>query len=180
MTTAARIKASKPPRAVPGGADILARAERVCAERGLRLTIWRRLVLKELASASAPLGAYEIAHRLRGTARVSVVTVYRVLDFLIEVGLVHKVASQNTYFPCRRDHLADELTVFLICASCGSVQERNSAALAGDLNTTAGAVRFKPTSRTIELTGECRSCAGGEDASSPVPKLPHAHNRGAG
>lgn len=77
-----------------------------------------------------PVGAHEIAFRLRDNGRVSVMTVCRVLDILIDVGLVQRVSALNNYLVCRRDHPADGLTVFLICSTRGSVHERDSAALA--------------------------------------------------
>ena len=48
-----------------------------------------------------PLGAYDLAELLGPKGRrLAPITVYRALDFLMEQGLVHRLASQNAYIAC--------------------------------------------------------------------------------
>lgn len=140
------------------GGDLIARAERVCAERRLQLTPWRRRVLEELARTSSPLGAYDLVERLAGERRISPISVYRALDFLMAAGLVHRIAARNTYLPCHHEHQHDETTVFLICSRCGAVDERTSLAVAEGLDGTAQAAGFQVQSRSVELEGQCGAC----------------------
>lgn len=140
------------------GAVLIARAERVCAEKHLQFTPWRRRVLDELADGGVPLGAYDLVERLADNRRVSPISVYRALDFLMDAGIVHRIATRNTYLPCYHEHTCGEMTVFLVCSRCGSVQERASAAVAQNLGSTAGAADFVPRSRSIEVEGECSAC----------------------
>ena len=49
--------------------DVLRRAERLCIERGARLTTQRRTVLELLCASDKPLSAYEILDRMRTTTR---------------------------------------------------------------------------------------------------------------
>ena len=138
--------------------DLVARAERICCESGRQLTPLRRRVFTELARSEAPLGAYDLVDRLGRERRISPISVYRTLDFLIEAGLIHRIAVRNTYLPCHHVHGAGETTVFLVCTRCGGVDEVASPEIARDLDDTAATAGFKSQSRAIELEGECSTC----------------------
>ena len=72
----------------------LDRAEAICAAHGSRLTPQRRRVLEILCAHRKPMGAYEILEQLGSGAKgVKPPTVYRALDFLQAMGLVHRLAS---------------------------------------------------------------------------------------
>lgn len=139
-------------------ADILRHAERECAARNLQLTPLRRRVLGELAGAERPLGAYDLVERLGRERRIAPISVYRVLDFLIEAGLIHRIATRNTYLPCHHAHESHDATVFLVCTRCGGVDEVTSPDVARGLDGTAAAAGFKPGGRAVEVEGECAEC----------------------
>ncbi|GJE62035.1 Fur family transcriptional regulator [Methylobacterium trifolii] len=141
--------------------DVLARAERLCSERHLQFTRLRREVLETVAAEGRPLGAYDIAERLSGAGRrVAAVSVYRALDFLTEHGLVHRIASRNAFVPCAHEHAAREGLVFLICRSCGIIDETTSPEVEDGLERTLARAGFRPESRILEVEGECGACAG--------------------
>lgn len=128
------------------------------AERGARLTGLRRDVLQELHHADRPLGAYDLFHLLKQKDRASAPpAVYRVLDFLVEIGLAHKLRSLSAYSACREAPHPHQ-AVFLICRACGNVQECEGAAIDA-LRETALQRGFRPEHATLELTGLCRDCA---------------------
>ncbi len=140
-------------------ADAIAEAETVCAARGVRLTPQRRQVLALLASDHQPLGAYEIMDRLAEEGpRPAPITVYRALDFLMENGLVHRLASRNSFLACLHNHAASENVVFLICERCGAVGEVASKPVKEALNAAAADVGFAPKMPVIEVTGLCAYC----------------------
>jgi Fur family zinc uptake transcriptional regulator len=140
-------------------ADALAEAEELCAGRGLRLTPLRRQVLNTLVSAHRPFGAYEIMDRLAEQGpRPAPITVYRALDFLLDAGLVHRIASRNAFIACIRDHDAAESVIFLICESCGRAGEASSASVRETLNAAAAAAGFTPKMPVIEVIGLCVHC----------------------
>ena len=139
-------------------ADCLRQAEETCAARGLQLTPLRRRVLAELAGAGEPLGAYDLVERLGRERRIAPISVYRVLDFLIETGLIHRIATRNTYLACHHAHAPHEGTLFLVCTRCGGVDEVTSPDVARSLVGTAIAAGFKPGPRAVELEGECAGC----------------------
>jgi Fur family zinc uptake transcriptional regulator len=141
-----------------GSAGMLARAERVCASRGLRLTPVRRRVLEALAASPQPLGAYDLSHSLSQERRLSAVSVYRSLEFLEEIGLIHRLSTRPAYVACSHDHGRDEATVFLVCRTCGSVDEVASARLDADLAAVSAQAGFTPERRALELEGRCAAC----------------------
>ncbi len=139
--------------------DVLARAERLCRERDLQFTRLRREVLETVAAARGPLGAYDIAERLSLPGRrVAAVSVYRALDFLTELGLVHRIASRNAFVSCAHDHGAAEGLVFLICRSCGGIDETTAPEVEAGLDRALARAGFRPASRILEVEGECGAC----------------------
>ena len=140
---------------------LIAHAERVCGEKGLQFTPLRRRVFEALAASEAPLGAYDLVEQLGRERRISPISVYRTLEFLMDAGLIHRIAMRNAYLPCAHEHGAGETTVFLVCTLCGNVDELASSVIARDLAGTAAQVGFRPVSRAVELEGECQSCREG-------------------
>ena len=138
----------------------LARAERICAERGARLTAMRRQVLEALAGTHAPIGAYELIEKLESGEghRPAPITVYRALDFLLEQGLAHRIESRNAFVACAHEHGHPGVLMFLICESCGSVGEAVSDAVGSALARAADGAGFAPRAQVIEVAGQCAHC----------------------
>ncbi|MER2264006.1 Fur family transcriptional regulator [Methylobacterium oxalidis] len=148
------------------GGDVIERAERLCGERDLQFTRLRRDVLRVVAEAGKPLGAYDIAERLSGAGRrVAAVSVYRALDFLTEHDLVHRIASRNAFVPCAHAHGEGAGLVFMICRSCGGIDETTSPEIEDQLGRTLARAGFRPASRILEVEGECEACLQREAAS---------------
>jgi Fur family zinc uptake transcriptional regulator len=140
-------------------ANTIAEAEAVCAARGVRLTKLRRQVLEVLASGHRPLGAYEIMDRLaQDGPRPAPITVYRALDFLMENGLAHRLASRNAFLACLHGHRAEDSVVFLICERCGAVGESSSQAVKEAVAGAAQQAGFAPRNPLIEVIGLCAHC----------------------
>lgn len=145
-------------------AGVLEVAEARCAEKQLKLTPIRREVLQHLAASPAPLGAYELIERMHRASgrRPAPISVYRVLDFLLEAGLVHRIESRNAFVACGHRHERSDLVVFMICDACGCVSEAPAAAVERDLDTIAQKAGFVPASRVVEMFGRCAHCIGPE------------------
>jgi len=126
---------------------------------GLRLTPLRRDLLEMLASEPKPLGAYDIAERLgmRLQRRVAPAAAYRGLDFLVDIGLVTRLESQNAYVLCAfPDCLHD--CMFLVCTSCDWVEEIFDQDVATLLENDAKYAWFVTERRVIEIQGQCKTC----------------------
>lgn len=146
---------------MPKAADIakaMKLAERLCRERGVRLTPQRREVLAAINSSDRPLGAYDIMEQLRADQpRIAPPTVYRALDFLMAEHLIHKLESLHAYIGCRHpDH--PHFSQFLICNACGEVDELHSDGVSHSLSDAAQARGFEPDHSTVEVQGRCARC----------------------
>ena len=144
----------------PARGKALAQAEAVCRAHGARLTPIRRKVLEALYATHKPLGAYDLAEILGPKGRrLAPITVYRALDFLIEQGLAHRLASQNAYIALPNSHDDQDLVAFLICEKCGGVDELASPGLVGDaLEPSRRAAVPARTPRCSRSPGRCAHC----------------------
>ncbi|ROO24439.1 Fur family transcriptional regulator [Salinisphaera orenii MK-B5] len=137
----------------------LARADALCAERGLRLTAIRRRVLELIWDNHRPTKAYDLLSAIsaeRGNAAPP--TVYRALDFLLEAGLVHKIESLNAFVGCDAGHERGH-PKFLICRRCEHVAEIPGPAVDSAIAREAERSGFTVDHETIEIGGICRRCA---------------------
>jgi Fur family zinc uptake transcriptional regulator len=140
-------------------AEALRKANAVCDARKSRLTDIRRRVLEEVWQSHAPVGAYDILSRLNADGgRVAPMAVYRALDFLMDNGLVHRIATLNAYIGC--DHIGEHHAAqFLICHGCGIAAELESAPLKRALDNAVAERGFIIDSQIVEISGLCPHCA---------------------
>lgn len=137
----------------------LADAVAVCRAHGVRLTALRRRVLEIVWGSHRPLGAYAILEVMRAEGRASAPpTVYRALGFLLDQGLVHRVASLNAFVGCASPGHQGSCQ-FLICESCGTALELNDARLESGIDRASADRGFKAHRHTVEITGLCPRCA---------------------
>jgi Fur family zinc uptake transcriptional regulator len=142
------------------GPEALARADAACRARGARLTPIRRAVLEALYATHRPLGAYDIADALSASrGRLAPITIYRALDFLIAQGLVHRLASRNAFVACPHEHGSRDLVAFLICETCGGVDELSSTGLSSAVSHLLQDEGFEPHLQVLEIAGRCAHCA---------------------
>ena len=74
---------------------------------GERFTEPRKLVFQSLMNAKGPQKAYDIIDyvSLQSDKTTKPPTVYRALDFLCRIGIVHKIESDSNYSICsNNDH----------------------------------------------------------------------------
>jgi Fur family zinc uptake transcriptional regulator len=147
-------------RAAAKGA--LAAAEDHCRREGTKLTPARRQILEILAAEGRPLGAYDMIERVAAATgnHPAPISIYRALDFLLDNGLVHRLASRNAYLACVHGHARQDPVVFLICDKCGAVIEAAPKAINRDLAALAVEQSFMPRAQVMEIAGLCRECRG--------------------
>ncbi|MDO6806861.1 transcriptional repressor, partial [Wenyingzhuangia sp. 1_MG-2023] len=76
-------------------------------------------VLELIWQSHKPVGAYELLPALANDGFNSAPpTVYRALDFLLDLGLVHRLHSLNAYVGCNHPG-ANHPVCFFICEHCG-------------------------------------------------------------
>ncbi len=140
----------------------MAQAEDLCRASGARLTPIRRHVYEALHESQKPLGAYDLAEVLSPKGRrLAPITVYRALDFLIEQGLAHRLASKNAYIASANAPETQDTAAFLICESCGSVDEVSSQELSASVSQLMAGKTFRPKDKVLEISGLCVQCQAG-------------------
>jgi len=124
-----------------------------------KLTRNQSLVFRALENAEKPLGAYDLLDSLRRYGLRSPLQVYRALDKLMDLGLVHRLESLNAFVICTNTgEKQPESAAFTICGICGKVCEINDPNLAQQLVQLAAKTGFALEKSTIELRGICAEC----------------------
>ena len=138
-------------------------AEARCAAADERLTPARLAAYAELLASGRPVSAYELIALLedRQQRKIAPPTVYRHLDFLMRVGLVHRLESTQSYLPCDHPEHTHE-SRYLICSSCGRAEEVESKSLESLLHKIADQRGFQPENNVVEIKGLCERCSTGD------------------
>lgn len=136
----------------------VAQARALCEEKGVRLTAIRQRVLELVWANHKPVGAYDLLPKLAEEGFNSAPpTVYRALDFLLELGLVHRISSLNAFIGC--DHPGeDHPTCFFVCRACGQAQELDADQLSAIARQAEQALGVKVEQQMTELLGLCPAC----------------------
>lgn len=143
--------------------EILKKIQDACALAGVKLTSKRKNVLIVLLNSRTPLSAYDIADRYQAQFQESlpVMSVYRMLDFLIKERLVHKLETSGQYISCGHivcNHQHEALQ-FLICDHCGSVKEvEMKKPTVDEIERSVQDAGFTLARRQLELHGICKHC----------------------
>lgn len=133
--------------------------EQACEQRGLRLTPLRAQALALVAAAGKPVKAYDLLDRMKeGSGSVAPPTVYRALDFLLEQGFIHRLASINAFVSCHHPQVRHSVP-FLICDTCQNATELEDERITALLDTQARELGFIPSAQTLEVHGICAACA---------------------
>ena len=121
------------------------------------LTKNQSLVLKALREAKHPVGAYELLDQLREHGLKAPLQIYRTLDQLIELKIVHRLESLNAWtLCCDAEH--DSTPVFAICNDCGNVTEYFDKNLSSNIAKISKRSGFVADRSIIEIHGRCDQC----------------------
>ena len=141
----------------------LERAEKHCKEQGKKLTVKRRQVLCGLLESEKAMSAYELSDFCRTELDHNILpmSVYRILEFLEEQNLVHRLNLANKYVAC--SHITCEhehrLPQFLICTSCHRVEEVSlPSSVMSSIEGGAKTVGYHLTRNQLELECICSDC----------------------
>jgi Fur family transcriptional regulator, ferric uptake regulator len=124
--------------------------------QGYRLTPQRQLILKAVRQAEmhvTPEQVYDRVHRRQPT--ISRATIYRTLDFLCEVRLIHALywGGQMYY-----EIAGDKPHHHLICRACGGVDQVDHVLLDDFFQTIEQKHRFSIDMDHVALFGLCQHC----------------------
>ena len=127
------------------------------------LTRNQKVVLKALSRADVPLSAYDILdlQEVRDQGLKAPLTIYRALDKLQALDLVHRIESLNAFVAC--DHGPHSEPVgFMSCDRCRKTIELPVGACEDVLRSSAEANGFKLDRITVEVSGRCTNCVAGD------------------
>ena len=130
-------------------------------EKKLKLTPLRLKVFELLLNDHRPLGAYQILNTLsKDGLNLTPPVIYRVLDFFIEQGFVHKIKNFNAFIACSNPENTHSPT-FMICRKCEKVAEIDlkESGIKLDKNLFSD---FQIEESIIEVIGICKSCFSSE------------------
>lgn len=92
--------------------------------KGFRITMPRVQVIRVLGQSNQALSAYGIHERILDMGgRIDVVSVYRILATLVEVGLIHHIGVVDGYLACRINPDHANMSEHVIDQNTGSVIE---------------------------------------------------------
>ena len=135
-------------------------AEYLCLQKQQKFTSLRRTVFEILWEDYQPLGAYEIKQRLsmRLGRKIDPPTVYRAIEFFVDLGLANKIESLNAYIGCPFPS-SQRSYIFLICENCKNVAEVSTGSVDNSLALIMEKLKFKLRKQHIEVRGICSKCS---------------------
>lgn len=142
---------------------ILSHAESNCKAHGAKLTNKRKHVLSGLLKSAKAMSAYELVDYCKEEygEKLPPMSVYRILDFLADEDLVHKLNLANKYIACSHitcdhDHGVPQ---FLICGNCQRVEEiQVKKSTINSLKRNIEEVGFHLVSQQLEMDCLCDQC----------------------
>jgi Fe2+ or Zn2+ uptake regulation protein len=122
---------------------------------GYRITMPRVQVIRALADTNKALSAYAIHEKIiSGGGKIDVVSVYRILSTLQEVGLIHHIGVVDGYFPCRMGDGHGRRSEVIVDEGSGDVMElRLPEGVIDLIEQQAQQQGFEVTSLKVEITG---------------------------
>lgn len=127
---------------------------------GLKITRQRSMILHFLAQSKKALSPYEMKELLKTKKiKADVVTMYRVLDLLEKLELVHKVQVFHGYIACEAPATARNVCHhYLLCEHCHAVNEVKGEDLKELEKKIAREHKFSIQSHYLEFRGICAAC----------------------
>lgn len=118
-------------------------------------------VIEVLAHTSRSLSPYKIAEIALQKYRINLdtVTVYRIIQVLEKLDLVHKVHGVEGYIRCEvKEGEVDDCHHSFVCRKCKKVEEISGENLDAFIKTMEKLHRFKVEKHQLELSGLCKKC----------------------
>jgi len=122
---------------------------------GYRITMPRVQVIRALGDTTKALSAYAIHEKIIGSGgKIDVVSVYRILSTLQEVGLIHHIGIVDGYFPCRMTDCHGKRSEVMVDEVSGSVTElKLPDSIVEAIERQIQAAGYEAASIKVEITG---------------------------
>lgn len=134
-------------------------AEVLCKQKNKRLTPIRKQILELLIRAQRSLKAYELLELVRTLQpKAAPPTVYRALDFLTELELIHRIDAVNAWTACA-DVAGVPHDLLVVCTQCGLVAELSAPHLSQTISACILEAGFALAQGDTELRALCLQCS---------------------
>lgn len=138
---------------------------RALKQDGAKITNARLSVIEVLAASRQPMTPKEVLHEVVAKSpagSVDLVSVYRTLDKLAGLALVHEVGPSGGFLPCRHSACGHDHHVILRCTGCAKIieQDVNEAAMRPLFKFLRENRSFKVTGAAFQIDGLCEDCHG--------------------
>lgn len=145
----------------------MAEFEELCRQKGVPLTVQRRVILQAVLERGDHPSADQIYDAVKGRIPdLSRTTVYRVLDTLVSFGLIgrahHQGSAARFDAKVHRHH-------HLVCEACRRVVDYEAPELNDLPLPPAERVGFEVRGYSIQFTGLCADCRRGAAEQAPAP-----------
>jgi len=134
------------------------RIEQALHKHGYKVTPQRRVIIDVIIDSHEHLTPAAIHKRvLRENSSIGLVTIYRTIEILAELGLIcemHTGGGCRSYLvrrPSEHHH-------HLICSDCGKVVDFTDCDLKGLERRLVKETSFKINGHLLEFSGQCRQC----------------------
>ncbi len=144
--------------------EIIIHAAQYCKNHGARLTPKRKQVLSSLIQSEKALSANDLINLFEQDCgeKIPAMSLYRILEFLENEHLVHKLSLANKYVACSHITCDHEHGVpqFLICSACNQVKEITiDKSTINDLKMNVEQAGFQLVSPQLEMNCICNQCS---------------------
>ncbi|TRY33747.1 Fur family transcriptional regulator [Aliiglaciecola sp. M165] len=145
------------------GSTTIAQATALATIRGKKLTKKRTKVMALLIEAQKPLSAYEITDIYNEIYHEHIIamSVYRILDWLVEEHFAHRLNSVHKYVACHNEQCIRQpaFSIFIICKTCQITIENHAPEhLQRELQEQISGSQYSNISPHVELMGVCQQC----------------------
>jgi Fur family ferric uptake transcriptional regulator len=128
-------------------------------ESGLGYNLNRHRILEVIGNNSSPLSARQIFDTLNRTDNINRVTVYRILDLLVEKALIDRISGGGRSFVYglapNENHPAHP---HFFCKSCGNLECLNPRSLSVDLQPMQRTFPGVIENVAVRVDGVCKNC----------------------
>jgi Fur family ferric uptake transcriptional regulator len=135
---------------------VKAKIDKLLNAAKLKKTLPRRMVLEVLLNTATPQTADEIISAI-GKAGPNRVTVYRILESIVEAGIVHKafVAEGSQHFEMADKCTEHQCHPHFVCTHCGKTSCLHDVSVSMATSAPAG---FVIQRQQVRLQGLCPQC----------------------
>ena len=119
----------------------------------------REAVIEHLSAQHCCLSAQELFDQLRAQGRsVGLASIYRALDQLADVNLVHRIDLGDGVARFEPAHPGGEHHHHLVCDECGKVETFDDSGLERAVSRVAGSHGYTLAGHDVVLHGACGDC----------------------